>query len=114
MEANINIDQFLKVCLKVGEVVDVFPVEGSSKLLQFSIDIGGGETRTILSGIANYYATDDLKGRKVIIVSNLEKRKMMGIESNGMILCSSYQRDGKEVVEIVEPPKNSPNGTILS
>lgn len=83
----ITIDDFAKVDLRVGTVLSCSPVEGSEKLLKFEIDLGE-EKRTILSGIAKYYVPEELLGKQVIIVANLEPRMMMGIESQGMILAA--------------------------
>ena len=110
----ISFSDFSKVNLSVGEILSVQQVEGSDKLLQLKVDIGSDEPRNILSGIKKNYSEDELTGKKCVIVSNLEPREMMGMKSEGMILCSSFELDGEEVVEIVMPPKNSPNGTMLS
>ena len=63
-------------------------VEGSDKLLKSTLDIGSGETRTVLSGIAKWYSPEDMKGKTVVLVKNLPPRKMKGILSEGMLLCA--------------------------
>lgn len=114
MEDRITIDEFAAVALKVGTVVSAEEVAGSEKLLSLQVAIGD-EVRTILSGIRQYYEPGDLEGRRCVIVANLMPRKMMGMESNGMLVCVSYTDDsGEEVVAIVEPPTGAPNGTRLS
>ena len=114
MDNNITIDTFSSVVLKVGKIISVDTVEKSKKLLVLKIDIGD-EVRTIVSGIRKNYSPEEIIGRKCIIVANLEPKMMAGIESNGMLVCSTYiSDDGNEVVEIIEPPTETPLGTRLS
>ena len=82
----ITIDDFAKVDLRAGEIVQAEHIEGSNKLLRLKVDIGEEEPRTILSGIAKYLSPEDLIGKKCVIVVNLEPREMMGETSNGMLL----------------------------
>ena len=63
-------------------------VDGSDKLLKSVLDIGSGETRTVLSGIAKWYSPEEMKGKTVVLVKNLPPRKMKGILSEGMLLCA--------------------------
>ena len=93
----IGIEDFTKVDLRVGLVLSAEPVKGADKLLHLKIDIGEPEPRTILAGIATAYKTEELVGRKVVIVANLAPRKMRGIESNGMIVAASLE-GGKPVL----------------
>jgi len=87
--ATITIDDFAKVDLRVGQVVSAERVKGADKLLHMKIDIGEAEPRTIVAGIAESYAPEGMVGRKVVIVANLQPRKLRGIESNGMIVAAS-------------------------
>ncbi len=93
----IAIDDFLKVDLRVGLVLTAQNVKGSTKLMHMTIDLGEGQPRTIVAGIAEAYGPADLIGRKVVIVANLQPRKLKGIESNGMIVAASVN-DGKPVL----------------
>ncbi|MBO4323723.1 MAG: methionine--tRNA ligase subunit beta, partial [Clostridia bacterium] len=93
----ITIDDFMKVQLKVALVTACERIEKSKKLLKLSLKIGD-ETRTVASGIAEYYKPEELVGKKVIIVYNLKPARLCGVESQGMILCA--EKDG--VVKIVE------------
>jgi methionyl-tRNA synthetase len=95
--AKIPIDDFLKVDLRVGQVLTAERVKGSDKLMHMTVDIGEPEPRTIVAGIAEAYAPADLLNRKVVIVANLEPRKLKGIQSNGMIVAASVE-DGKPVL----------------
>ena len=63
-------------------------VEGSDKLLKETLDVGNGETRTVLSGIAKHYSPEEMVGKMVVLVANLAPRKMKGIMSEGMLLCA--------------------------
>ncbi|MDO4744492.1 MAG: methionine--tRNA ligase [Clostridia bacterium] len=87
---NIDFDKFLELDIRVGKVLECEPVPKSSKLLRFTIETGS-ETRQILSGIAKYYKPEDLIGKNVLFVANFAPRKMMGYESQGMILSAEYQ-----------------------
>ena len=86
--AFIGIEDFAKVQLKTAKVIACERVEKSDKLLKETLDVGG-ETRTVLSGIAQWYAPEDVVGKTVILVANLPPRKMRGIFSEGMLLCAS-------------------------
>jgi methionyl-tRNA synthetase len=93
----ISIDDFAKVELRVGQVVSAERVKGADKLLHLKVDIGEPEPRTLVAGIADAYAPEQLIGRKVVIVANLQPRKLRGIESNGMIVAASVE-GGKPVL----------------
>jgi methionyl-tRNA synthetase len=93
----IAIDDFLKAELRVGQVITAQPVKGSTKLMHMTVDIGEPQPRTIVAGIAEAYGPADLINRKVVIVANLQPRKLKGIESNGMIVAASVG-DGKPVL----------------
>ena len=89
----ISIDDFAKVDLRVGEVKSAEPVKGADKLLHLKVDIGEAEPRTIVAGIALAYKPESLIGRKVVIVANLEPRKLRGLTSQGMIVAASLEGD---------------------
>lgn len=108
--AEAEFDDFLKIEMKVAEVLDVQPVKGSNKLLRFRLDAGDKGHRQILSGIAKFYPNpEELIGRKVCIVSNLKPRKMMGYVSQGMILSSEH--DGQLHLLAADP--NASNGAWI-
>ncbi len=85
----ISIDDFSKVDLRVGEVKSAENVKGADKLLHLKVDIGEAEPRTIVAGIALAYKPEQLIGRKVVIVANLQPRKLRGLTSQGMIVAAS-------------------------
>ena len=105
-QARISIDDFLKVELRVGKVLAAEAVPKSNKLLQLSVDVGEPEPRTILAGIAKAYAPEALVGRRIVVVFNLRPAKLMGIESNGMVLAASLEGDLPSLlaVDVSVPP----------
>ncbi len=88
----ITIDDFIKCEFRVGEVLSAEEVEGSEKLLKLSVDLGEETPRQILSGIKAWYKPEDLVGKQFVFVANLEPRKMMGLESQGMIMCADGEK----------------------
>jgi methionyl-tRNA synthetase len=101
----ITIDDFAKVELVVGEVVACEKHPKADRLLVEQIDIGD-EKRQIVSGIAQYYTPEEMIGKKVVVVKNLKPAKLRGVESQGMILCSTTKKDLKVI-----DPGNLPNGS---
>ncbi len=93
----IGIEDFAKVELKVAKVKFCEPIPKAKKLLKLTLDDGSGKDRTVASGIANYYKSEELIGRSVIVVSNLKPAKLCGVESNGMILAADT-KDGIKVI----------------
>ena len=85
----IEFEDFIKVDLRVGLIKEAEKVEKSKKLLKLTIDAGEEQPRQIVAGIAEHYAPEDLVGRRVVIVANLKPRKLMGMESQGMVLAAS-------------------------
>ncbi|MBS1801624.1 MAG: methionine--tRNA ligase subunit beta [Acidobacteria bacterium] len=95
--APIAIDDFAKIDLRVARVLVAERIPKADKLLRLEVDLGT-EKRQILSGIAQWYAPEDLIGRRIIIVANLAPRKMRGLESHGMLLAASHGEDGKPIL----------------
>ncbi|MEY2792402.1 MAG: Methionine--tRNA ligase, partial [Bacteroidota bacterium] len=85
-----SFDDFLKMDLRVGQIVDAISVEKSKKLLQLKVD-DGIRQRTILSGIAEHFSPEEVIGRQITFLANLAPRKIMGVESEGMILMAEGQ-----------------------
>jgi methionyl-tRNA synthetase len=83
-----GIDDFMKIDLRVGKIIAAERVEKSEKLVKLAVDIGT-ETRQVVAGIGKSYAPEDLMGKAVVIVANLKPAKLMGIESQGMLLAAS-------------------------
>jgi methionyl-tRNA synthetase len=107
---DISYDDFSKLDMRVGEIKSAEIIPKSKKLLKLTVDIGV-EIRTVLSGIALQYAPEEVIGQKVILLSNLQARNMMGIESQGMILMSE-DREGKLL--FLTPDGNAENGSVIS
>jgi methionyl-tRNA synthetase len=99
----IVIDDFMKVELRVARVIAAERVEKSKKLLKLQVDVGT-EQRTLVAGIAEAYEPEALVGKSVVVVFNLKPAKLMGIESNGMVLAASPEGGKPEVVTFVNPP----------
>ncbi|HEV8586757.1 MAG TPA: methionine--tRNA ligase, partial [Methylomirabilota bacterium] len=104
--ARISIDEFQKVDLRVAQVLAAEAVPKSKKLLKLRVSLGA-EERTILAGIAEHYAPADLVGKKVVVVANLQPAKLMGIESQGMVLAG----EGGQGFGVVMPDRDLPPGS---
>jgi methionyl-tRNA synthetase len=104
--AKITIDDFFRADLRVAQILEAENVPKSKKLIRMKVTTGDSD-RQIVAGIATKYTPEELVGRKVVIVANLQPAKLMGIESNGMVLAASI--DGEPSLVAVDP--NVPNGT---
>ena len=107
----IDITDFTKVDLRVGEVLTAERIPKADKLLLLSVDVGEEKPRQILAGIAQYYSPEDLLGRKIAVVANLKPRKLRGHESQGMLLAASVGDEGKPVIATFT--EDVPNGARL-
>lgn len=105
----ISFDDFAKVELRVGTVMDAEDVEGSEKLIKLKVDLGEDTPRQILAGVKQWYKAEDFVGKQVVVVANLEPRTMMGLESQGMMLAAD-SADGPIFLTI--PKKVSPGTKI--
>lgn len=110
LKDTITIDDFSRIDLRIGTIIQAAKVEKADKLLQLTVDMGF-ETRTILSGIALHFAPENIIGKQVVVVSNLAPRKMRGIESNGMILMAE---DAQGKLHFVRPEDVIPPGATVS
>lgn len=104
----INFEDFAKVELKVGTILEAEEVEESEKLIKCKVDLGEGEPRQILAGVKQWYKAEDLKGKQVVVAANLEPRMMMGLESQGMMLAA----DGEKPI-FLKPSSKVPAGTKI-
>ena len=107
----IDITDFAKVELRVGEVRTAERIPKADKLLLITVDIGEEKPRQILAGIAQYYEPESLIGRKIVVVANLKPRKLRGFESQGMLLAASVGDEGKPVIATFA--EDVPNGARL-
>ncbi len=106
-EERISIDEFMRVDLRVAKILAAEKVPSSRKLVKMQVDLGS-EQRTIVAGIGDAYAPETLVGRSIIVVANLKPAKLMGIESNGMLLAASPDGGKPTVAGFEQPP---PPGT---
>lgn len=88
VKPTITYDDFDKIDLRVAQIVDATPVENTDKLMELKVDLGF-EQRTIVAGVKQHYAPEQLRGKLIVIVANLAPRKLKGIESHGMLLAAS-------------------------
>ncbi len=112
-EEEVDFDTFAKSDFRVVKVKDCEPVKKSKKLLKFTLDDGTGTPRQILSGIAMYYKPEDLLGKTLVAIVNLPPRKMMGLESNGMLLSAVHKEAGEERLNLLMLDDGIPAGAKL-
>jgi methionyl-tRNA synthetase len=105
----IGIETFAQVDLRVGQIVVAERVPNADKLLRLEVDLAENAPRQLLAGIAEWYAPESLIGRKIIVVSNLQPRRLRGLESQGMLLAADA--DGRPMLATV--PGETPNGARL-
>ncbi|MHB8654439.1 MAG: methionine--tRNA ligase [Terriglobia bacterium] len=108
--SQITIEDFAKVEMRVGEIISAEAIPKATKLLKVMVDIGT-EVRQVLAGIAEHYQPEQLVGMKVVVVTNLQPRKMRGLESNGMIVAASVGEGGRPV--LVTFKEDVPKGAKL-
>ncbi len=107
---NIGFNDFLKLDLSVAEIKSCEDLPGADKLYKLTIDVG--EERTIVAGIKQHYTKEELVGKKIAIVANLEPRKLRGVISHGMLLAASNE-DNTSIV-LLTLDKDIPNGSRIS
>jgi len=112
----ISFEDFQKIDLRVAKIIKAEKIEGSEKLLKLLVDLGndpstgsGQGIRQIIAGIAKFYQPEDLVGKEIIVVANLEPKKLMGLESQGMLLAA--EKDGEPIILI--PEKEVPPGAKI-
>jgi len=101
VQPKITIDEFRRIELKTARILVAEPVPKSKKLMRLEIDLGS-ERRQVVAGIAHRYSPEQLVGRTVVVVANLEPAKLMGLESNGMVLAASLPESGEPVLLVPE------------
>lgn len=110
MEGVIEFTDFEKLDLRVAEIQNVEDIEGADKLYKLEINLGD-EVRIICAGIKEFYSHDELKGRKIIVLTNLKPRKLRGIESQGMLLAASNKDHTK--VSLISPDQDMEVGSVV-
>ena len=109
-KSEITFDDFHQMELKVGTILSCEKHPKADRLLVEKIDLGDGDIRQIVSGIATHYQPKELVGRKVVVVANLKPANLRGVESEGMILCAGDDTE----LDLVTITKDMANGTIVS
>jgi len=112
-EEMVDFDTFSKSDFRAVKVLECTAVPKSKKLLQFTLDDGSGENRTILSGIHNFYEPEELVGKTLLAITNLPPRAMMGIESCGMLLSAIHDEEGEEKLNLIMLSNRIPAGAKL-
>ena len=112
-EEKVDFDTFCRSDLRAVKVKDCKNVKKSDKLLCFTLDDGTGTDRQILSGIAKFYKPEELIGKTLVAITNLPPRKMMGRESNGMLLSAVHTEKGEEKLNLVMVSDAIPAGAKL-
>jgi len=104
----ITFDDFMKLDIKIGTVTSAEKVQGADKLIHLEIDLGS-ETRQVVAGLAPYYTQEQLVGKQIPVLVNLQPRKLRGIESQGMILAAEVE--GKPI--LLTPEDHIPPGSVV-
>ncbi|HOK35499.1 MAG TPA: methionine--tRNA ligase subunit beta [Candidatus Pacearchaeota archaeon] len=104
----ITFEEFQKLDLRIAKVINAEKINGSEKLLKLEIDLGD-EKRQIVAGIAKFYEPENLLGKEIVVIANLEPREIMGVESQGMLLAAEI--DGEPV--LLKPEKEIPPGAKI-
>jgi len=107
---NISFDQFKQLDLRVAEIKNCDDIQGADRLYRLTIDMG--EERQIVAGIKGHYTKEELIGKKIVVLANLEPRTIRGLTSHGMLLAASDQ--GKTSIVLITTDKEIPNGSAVS
>lgn len=107
--STISIDEFRKLDIRVGEVLAATRVAGTEKLIEVKVDIGG-DVRTIVTGLVPLYQPDELVGKRIIVLANLEPRRVRGVTSQGMLLAAEWEGE----VALLTVEKNAPKGAKIT
>ncbi len=104
----INFEDFKKLDIRVGKIINAESIHGSDKLIKMEIDLGNVK-KQIVAGIAKYYSLDNLKDKRVIVLVNLEPRKIFGVESQGMLLAAVEE----DIVSLLQTDKEISPGSLI-
>ncbi|PIU21894.1 MAG: hypothetical protein COT14_04085 [Candidatus Diapherotrites archaeon CG08_land_8_20_14_0_20_30_16] len=111
---NISYNDFSKIKLKVGTILNVEDIEGKDKLYKLTVDLAEPNKRTLVAGLKPYYTKEQLQNKQVIVVSNLELRKLGPFVSQGMLLAACQKlEDGTEIVSLLIPDKDVALGSDI-
>ncbi len=107
----ISFSEFKRLDIRVGEVISAERIPGSKKLIKLKVNLGD-EERQLVAGLAEYYQPDELIGKQIVVLTNLQPRKFMGVESQGMLLAAVVGEEGRPV--LLTPEKKVPPGSPVS
>ncbi|MCD6243838.1 MAG: methionine--tRNA ligase subunit beta [Candidatus Korarchaeota archaeon] len=107
----ISFSEFKRLDIRIGEIVEAERIEGSKKLVKLIVDLGN-ERRQLVAGIAEYYEPESLLGRQIVVVTNLQPRKFMGVESQGMLLAAVVGDENRPV--LLSPEEKVPPGSPVT
>lgn len=110
----IAFEDFAKLDIRVAKVLEVSDHPNADKLLCMTIDLGGGEQRQIIAGLKGHCAPEALLGQQIVVVTNLQPRKVRGLESHGMLLAAVWGEGDQQNVVIVIPESQVPPGAQVS
>ncbi len=110
----ISFDDFAKLDLRVGKIVEIKNHPNADKLYVTSVDMGGGQVRQVIAGLRPYIAPEGLIGKNVVLVANLAPRKMRGLESQGMLLAASFMEGPDRKVVVLTTDLPVPPGSTVS
>jgi len=115
-KSTIPFDDFLKLDLRIGTIVEAEPHPNADRLLKLQVDVGELGRRQICAGIKQFYEPDSLVGKQIVMVANLEPRKIRGEASEGMLLAASRadEEGNTEDVIVLAPTRAAPNGATVS
>lgn len=106
MRIIITLEEFQKLDLRIGKIIKAEKVPNTKKLINLEVEIGRGETRQIVAGMGEYLKPENLTGKNIVVLVNIEPRKFMGLESKGMILAADLE--GKPI--LITPEEDVPPG----
>ena len=107
--SQISIDEFHKLDIRVAEVLEAKRVPNTDKLIEVKVDLGG-EVRTIITGLVPQYRPEDLVGKRIIVLANLEPRRVRGVDSHGMLLAAEWEGQ----IGLLTVDKNAPKGAKIT
>ncbi len=107
----ISFSEFKRLDIRVGEVISAERIPGSKKLIKLKVNLGD-EERQLVAGLAEHYQPDELIGKQIVVLTNLQPRKFMGVESQGMLLAAVVGEEGRPV--LLTPEKKVPPGSPVS
>ena len=113
LKPTITYDDFVKLDLRIAKVLEVRDHPNADKLICLTIDLGG-EQRQIIAGLKGHYCPEELLGKEIVVVTNLQPRKMRGLESHGMLLAAAFGEGDEQKVIVLTPDKPTPAGAGVS